>query len=259
MIAAASLAALLLAAPEGCGLPPLDGGARPWGPGESLSYDLDVMGMVKAGTLSMQVDAPKFKGSVIPIRARVKNTSVFAKVRKVTGTAVTWMDAGTLRPERYRDDALWNGVRLVTESKIAPAPGDPDHIAVRWQYGDRTGSRTFQRSGEVLDLLSAVYYLRAAKLVPGDPVCFGVVGNRRLWTLEGTIAEKRERVESAAGIFDTIRIDGIARRVDDPRMTRPVHIWLEAEGRRLPVALVSEIDIGPVRAMLSRAPQKPKS
>ena len=43
------------------------------------------MGLVKAGTLTFEAGKPMFDGTRIPLRARVKNTSIFAKIRKVGG------------------------------------------------------------------------------------------------------------------------------------------------------------------------------
>jgi hypothetical protein len=104
----------------------------------------------------------------------------------------------------------------------------------------------------VLDALSTLFYLRAARLAPGDRFCFDLVANRRFWRLEGTVAARREKVETPAGKFDTVRVDTTTRRADRPEeKPRPMHLWFSADARRLPVAIVSEIDLGPVSATLS--------
>jgi len=59
-------------------------------------------------------------------------------------------------------------------------------------------------------------------------------------------------VEAPAGRFDTVRVDLSAVRADAadvPPIT--VHLWLTADERRLLVAAVGELDIGPVRAQLT--------
>jgi hypothetical protein len=59
-------------------------------------------------------------------------------------------------------------------------------------------------------------------------------------------------VDAPAGKFETLRLDAVARRADRPDApARPVHLWLSSDARRLLVAAVSEVDIGPVRAMLA--------
>jgi len=249
VIPAAALAALLVAA-EPCAPPPLLPGPPPWRTGEVLHFDFEVMGLVKAGTLSMEVGRPLFGGTQIPLRARVKNGSVFAKIRRITGDAFSWVDARTLLPERYRDEVVEDGVRKMSDARLRQQPGA---VTVDAQYGEQKSSATFQREGEVLDALSAAYYLRAAELKPGAEMCFDLAGNRRYWRFRGKVAAKPEPVETPAGIFDTVRIDGTISRADAPASRRPLAVWISTDARRLLVAAASEIDLGPVSATLSRA------
>jgi hypothetical protein len=245
----AALLALSLGAGPGCGLPPLADGDPPWRPGESLSYDLDVLGMVKTGTLQLSVERPMSGGKIVPLRARAKTTAAIASLKSFAGVALSWIDAKTLLPERYRDEANEGGVRKSSDARMTP-PGP--ELTIEYRYGDKTGETSYPRAREVLDALSVLYYLRAARLAPGDRFCFDLVANRRFWRLEGTVAAKPERVETPAGRFETLRVDATTRRVDRPEdRPRPVHLWFGTDARRLPVAMVSEVDLGPVRATLS--------
>jgi hypothetical protein len=245
-----ALAALLLSA-EPCTVPALRPGPFPWRTGEVQSYDVDVMGMVKAGTMSMEVGRPMFEGKQIPLRARVKNTSIFAKIRRITGTAFSWVDSTTLLPERYRDEVLEDGVKKVSDARMRAEPGA---VTIDTQYGDQKASTRYERNAEVLDALAAAYYLRAADLKPGQEICFDLVGNRRFWRYRARVAEKPERVETAGGLFDTLRIDGTVTRADGQGTTRPMHVWISTDPRRVLVGAVSEIDLGPVSALISRPP-----
>ncbi len=248
MIAAALLAVSLGAAPA-CGLPPLAPGERPWRTGEALTYNLDVLGIVKAGTLQLAVERPMSAGKVIPLRARARTSSAIADVKPFAGVALSWIDAGTLLPERYRDEAEEGGVHKMSDTKIRP-PGA--ELVIEYRYGETTGKASYRRERDILDALSTVYYLRAARLAPGDRFCFDLVANRRFWRLEGTVAARTEKVETPAGRFETLRIDATTRRVDRPEdRARPFHLWFGTDARRLPVAIVSEVDVGPVSATLS--------
>src|SRR5207245_56904 len=162
----------------------------------------------------------------------------FAKVRKVNALLLSWISAGSLKPERYREEIVEDGVRKVTDARFGPN-GD---VAVKWEYGENKGADSFSRQGEALDALSIMYYLRAADLRPGQTVCFDLVANRRYWRLKGTVAEKTEKVECEAGSFETLRLDGVAVRADGGQ-ERPIHLWIGTDPRRLPIAAVSEIDL----------------
>jgi hypothetical protein len=252
-MAALAALALALAAPASCGVPPLLP-QRPWAPGETSTFDVDVMGIVKAGTLQLAVEPPILSGSQIPLRARVRNTSVFAKIRRVKGVALSWVDAGTLRPQRFRDDVDQDGVRRTTDTRL-DRPGPV--VKMAWTSGQEKGTTEFERRQEVLDALSVVYLLRAADLRPGTAICFDLVANRRYWRLSGTVADKVERVRSGAGEHQTVRLDARLVRADDPTQARPLHLWFSTDSRRLLVAVVSEVDLGPVRAMLARVSPSP--
>jgi hypothetical protein len=215
-----------------------------------LHYDLEVMGMVKAGTMSMEAGRPMFGGTQIPLKAHVKNSSVFAKIRRIVGTAMSWVDARTLLPERARDDVLEDGVKKVSDARIQ---GDPTAVVIDTDFGGQKATARHERKGDVLDALSAAYYLRAADLKPGQELCFDVVGLRRFWRFRGKVAAKPERVDSAGGLFDTLRVEGTIERADKPGTKRPLYVWISTDPRRVLVGAVSEIDLGPASALLSRA------
>jgi hypothetical protein len=235
-----------------CTVPPLRPGPPPWRSGEQLSFDVDVMGIVKAGTIHAAVDAPMFRGTQIPLRARARSTSVFAKVKRARAQAMSWVDARTLRPQRYRDESEENGTKRTTDVRLDRGG---DHVALEWTLNEKRGTREFERQGEVLDLVSTVYFLRAAELAPGKAFCFDLVANRRYWRLEGALAAGTERVETPLGPFETIRFDAKLTRLatpDDPNVrTRPLHLWFSSDDRRVPVAAVTEVDLGPVRALIA--------
>ncbi|WP_242340831.1 MULTISPECIES: DUF3108 domain-containing protein [Anaeromyxobacter] len=244
----APLLALALAAAPPCALPPLADGERPWRTGETLELELDVLGAVKAGLLQLSVERPMSGGRIVPLRARARTTAALASIRRFVGVGLSWVDAATLLPERYRDDMDENGVRKSSDARM---PGD-GRVTIAYRQGDRESEARFDAAGEVLDALSALYYLRAARLAPGDRFCFDAVASRRLWHLEGTVAAEREAVETPAGRFETFRVDALARRADRPEARpRPVHLWFTRDSRRLLVAAVSEIELGPVRAQLA--------
>ncbi len=257
---AAALLAALASAPAGaakagagpaaCGLPPR-AGPLPFHPGEVLRFDVDVMGVVKAGTLQLAVEPPILGGSQLPLRARVRNTSVFAKVRRVQAVAFSWVDPETLRPQRYRDEMDEDGRRKSTDVRF-DRPGPT--LTMAWTRGGERGRTAFPRAHPAaLDLLSVLYYLRGATLRPGEALCLDLFGNWRLWRLTGTVAGKPERVDTPAGSFETVRIDARLVRADDPSKSRPLHLWISTDPRRLLVAAVSEVDVGPVRALLAGA------
>jgi hypothetical protein len=242
-----------------CTLPPLRPEGAPFRSGELLTWDLELV-FVKAGRLSIQVDRPMTRGTILPLKARAQSTAAFANVKRLTAVALSWIDASTLRPERYHEEGDEDGVRRALDVRL-DAAGPTVTIEQRWR--ERKGSKAFERRGEVLDTLSALYYLRGARLQPGERFCLDMVAAGRYWHVTGALASGRERVETPAGSFETVRVDAEAVRADAPPgskgRARQLHVWLTADERRLPVSMVGEIDAGPVSATLSswRAPPAP--
>jgi len=192
-----------------------------------------------------------FDGTQIPLKAKVRNTSVFAKIRRIVGTAFSWVDAKTLLPERARDDVLEDGVKKTSDARMRAEPGA---LVIETDFGGQKGSTRYERHGDALDALSAAYYLRAADLKPGQELCFEVVGLRRFWTFRGKVSAKPERVDCPGGLFDTLRVEGTIERMDKPGTKRPLYVWISTDPHRILVGAVSEIELGPASALLSKPP-----
>jgi hypothetical protein len=230
----------LVSASAGCGLP--DAGPVPWPERETLTYEVDV---------------PRGRGSA---RARLRASSGAGQVLLVgdagldaplgiyraRGTARSWLDAARLRPGRYTDEIVDRTGHVTSAATFGRGPA----IRIDWTDGQRRGVNAFVRQPDVLDALSVVYYLRAAPLRAGVPLCFDLVGGRKAWRVSGTVGAT-ERVETRAGTFTAVRIDGRATRTDQPRETTRLQLWVSADARRLPVQATMETDAGTVRALLA--------
>ncbi|BDG01765.1 DUF3108 domain-containing protein [Anaeromyxobacter oryzae] len=245
----AALAALALAAPP-CGLP-LPAGPLPWSTGETLTYDLDLLGIVKAGTLELSVERPMSGGRIVPLRARARTDASFANLTRIAAVALSWVDPRTLRPERYREEADENGVHKVGDAKLAPPGAD---VTITYEVAGRRSTATYARQGEALDALSALYRLRAAHLAPGDTFCLDLVARGRYWRVTGTVAPRTEKVQTPLGRLETLRVDASLRRANAPNAPpSAIHLWISRDPARLLVGVVGEVDAGPVRAMLTAA------
>jgi hypothetical protein len=211
---------------------------------------VEVIGVVHAGSLSLTVERPMFKGTMLPIRARVKPSEALARMKGLQSVfAMSWMATRPLRADRYREEVVEDGVHKSSDIRFPPE-GAPE-LALEWQSGAKKGQVSVARAGPAFDLLSAAYYLRSVDLRPGQELCFDLVAVFRLWRVKATVVAEPERVETDAGIFRTLRIDAVATRTDKPSAKRPIHIWVSDDSRHIPVAVVSEVELGPIKAQLT--------
>ncbi len=200
--------------------------------------------------MKFSVERPLSAGAVLPLAGRARNTARFGPLQRLVAVGLSWIDARTLRPERYREESDEDGRRRVTDVRLAPpAPV----VVLRQQDRGQRHEVSLPREGEALDALSAMYYLRAARLDPGARLCFDMVANGRFWRVEGTVAARVEPIDVPAGRYDAVRIEATARRADGGGASRPLWLWLSADARRLPLAAVSEVELGPVSAKLVEA------
>lgn len=229
-----------------CTSSPLPAGEIPYPVGETLTYDLDVTG-VRAGKLQLKYTRPD--EHTVEITALAESNTFFENVRKLKAKATSLVDGTSLRPWRYREDAVEDGVKKWTEVLFKPGHDEADiHFAI----GDRgERHRRYPMLTGPHDLLSIVYYLRTLDLKIGDEFCLDIYANRRVWRLSGSVAGE-EWISTPAGKFKTWRLSGKAQRTDRPASSREIHVWISQEPDRIPVAALGEIDLGAARVLLTR-------
>jgi len=236
------IAASLLAVGAGCGLP--DAGGAPWRTGETLTFQVGIPNAPGNATATIRAEGD---GDRLLLRGEAGLDAPLG-IYRVRGSARSWVDAETLRPLSYADEVVDRAGRGTSAATFGRGPA----VRIDWTDGKRRGVNAFVRQRDVLDALSALYYLRAVDLRAGAPLCFDLVGGRRAWRVSGTVGGM-ERIETPAGRFLAVRIGGRAVRTDRPRDVSRLQLWVSADARRLPVKATVETDTGTVRALLARA------
>src|SRR5260370_144664 len=159
---------------------------RPWalGPGEMLAFDLDALG-ARAGKMTVRV-LPQKDGQ-LPILAEAETNTFFSKVRRVKGTATSYLNPKSLRPARYVEDALENGIRKTAEVDFRAK----DHsVKVSYKTDERAEQAQFRYANDGLDAAGAIFRIRQLPFRPGGTVCFDAYGVRKLWRVTGKVEGK---------------------------------------------------------------------
>lgn len=238
--------------PTGAACPALPAPAygTPWAPGERLAYDLDVMG-AQAGKLALVALPPvgTGKNAELPFRALAASNSFFSKIRRVRGRSTSYVRASDMHPRRYREDSNEGGV-IKSADVVFKRKNEGRLVTVQFQRNKAKGKANLRYLNEAFDPLSAMYYLRTIELKDGMPICFDAYSLRKLWRVSGKV-KGIETVRVPAGTFQAWHIEGVAVRTDNPKSHREVHLWISNDEKRLPLAALGVIDLGPVRAQLT--------
>lgn len=217
-----------------------------FGPGETLTYDLDALG-VKAGTMVMRVLPVDPEKNVLPLEVKVQTNTFFSKIRRVSGTAVSELNPRSLRPRRYTEDTTENEIKRSVDVGF----DDRSHtVDIRYVVSGNKGEKVFRYAHDGLDNAGAIHLLRQLPFKKDLPLCIDVYGIRRLWRVTGKVLG-REHVSLPIGEFEAWHIQGLAVRMDDFRQRREVHAWISDDARRLPLVAMGAIDLGVVRATLT--------
>ena len=233
-------------------LPELPARRLPFRTGERLEYSVDLLGGVPAGRVTLDLLAPvrRFGALTLPARAHALGSEFFQRFGKVDSLGVSYLRPRNLHPASYREDFLGPGGKYWTEVGF-PELG-PGRVRVRFGNPGGGGEKSLFSAPDALDDVGVFYLLRTLPLKVGESLCFDVYGARHLWRVWGVVAA-REAIDTPAGHFMALRLDGQAARVDSPARRKRLRLWISDDPRRLPVAAMGELDLGPVRALLTSA------
>lgn len=102
----------------------------------------------------------------------------------------------------------------------------------------------------VKDDLCGVYYFRTLKdLAPGKSFTAEVFAYKKTWEVEAKVLG-RERVVTAAGAFDTLKVELLLKQQDRAENPGRVVFWMTDDERRLPVMLQVQVLVGSFYASL---------
>ena len=184
----------------------------------------------------------------LPVQIEAQTNTFFSKVRRVNGSAISYLHPKTLRPSRYTEDATENEQRR----KVDVAFSAKDRSVQAWttRLATATGPLRLRlrqggpgRRGRHLPDAPAAHEGRPAGLL------------RRLRhpphvADDGHGGGARARV-AAPGRVRRLAPHRHRRAPGQPTQTREVHVWITDDDRRLPLAAVGAIDLGAVRATLT--------
>lgn len=203
--------------------------------GETLDYNLSWL-KITGGTARMTI-APHGDDS-FRITSVAHSSPSFSRIFRVRDAIETWVarnDFSTLRYVKRLDE---------DGDKIEEVTVVEDGVATRTRR--KVKKVTVPRP--VFDPISVIYLLRMRDLTPGKAYDFDLIADGKLYTVHAR-AVRREKVQTAAGTFNCVRVEpqmisgGVER---DERL----FLWYTDDERKLPVRIRTEIKVGAITATL---------
>lgn len=229
--------------------------------GQSFKYRLDVLG-ADVGTFEITLERPpaadKDRAAIL-LRSRARtNAFVSTNMGRYEAFAEALL-GNDLAPLRYHEE-VDEGDKHRSQSVDFPARGDK--LEVHATQDGKPEAISLGATAAARDMLSTWLMVRGTPLAAGSPFCAEVYAGRKMWRVSGAAAA-REQIDTPLGSLQTVRIDSVAVRADDPKIVREGHVWLTDDARRLPVVAIADIKGKSVRAQLEQvighdAPSAPR-
>ena len=237
MLAAAVLALAAATAP-----------ARPFAPGEELSYEVRLLG-VRAGEAAIRVEADG-DPERLKLMARGQSVGATEALFGVRQSASCLVARDDLAPSRCRFRSKRRGGERLRELTFDRSTGSVEERIL--EKGRPRSTRAAVGAGEtVQEALSGLYLLRERLPGEGETVRFRSLRKGKPITVEATRVATRA-VKTPAGAF---RAAELALRVLEPQgkeETSAGTLFISDDAARLPVKLSLDAPVGTLEAALSK-------
>ena len=233
LVASASGAAEQTIAP-----PPI--GIQAFHPGETLTYDVSWSSMFSAGTVTMTVETEKLpdETEVLMFVVRGRSQGLVEKVFPVNDAVHSVFDPRLMQSLSYSIRESYGKKKRLRVTEFDHAK----KIAVCRLNEDPPETLTIP--DPVQDGLSLLYFLRTKRdLAIGRHMDIDVVDSGKNWTIDVSILA-REKVTTAAGEFDTIKIKTYPKYKGEFMKKGEVFLWLTDDDRKIPVLMKSTLKVG---------------
>lgn len=235
-------------------IPPLKAAVRDWLPkdrlfpvpfeaGETLVYTLTWL-KIEGGemTLTTTREATPDGVPVHRIAMTAESNDYVSKFYPVRDRYETWVDARDFQPLRFEKHAR--------EGRYSSDEVEEFDLAKRVATWRDAKTLLPQR---VSDIISCFYYLRTQPLLPGKEIELDMYSRGKVYRISASVLAK-ERVETEAGVFDTIKVQPAMRETEsaEDRNKGKLFLWFTDDARRVPVMVRTIIPIGSVTARLKQ-------
>jgi hypothetical protein len=215
----------------------------PFKEGESLVYEASFSRLIFSGVIGeirldvTRIDSKPENSGVVELRAEAVSKGFFPKLFgiRVRDEFISEVSAG--------DFGLRNSIQKIDEGKnkreqrATINPETRRVVYAEQNLADKTARPKIKQADSpawVLDVLSAIYFLRTQKLEPGSVIPVPLTENAKFYDVE-VVVLSREEIKVDAGKFKTVRLDVKAFNGRYTQRKGEMHLWMTDDPQRIPV------------------------
>ncbi len=222
----------------------------PFQVGETLTYDVSWSNFLTAGRATLRVAdrKPLAAGRAgYGLQVEAQSVSVAASLYKIYYKIESVLDTASLASIRSSSYSNERGREKVKSISFGPN----NTLDVELRSGDTTRSK-ITLPPHTLDMLSAIYVLRALAAKPGDTLTMPIVDGDKLSKLRLTFGNK-EMVKTGLGTLPGWKVTPTV--LNDKGQTtggRALTFWLSDDASRKPLRFEAALPIGAVTLTLTK-------
>jgi uncharacterized protein DUF3108 len=216
--------------------------ALPFPPEERMEFAVHYLG-VRVGKARISVGHAE--GPILPVFLETRTAGI-VRIVDVRQQLATHLDVDTLLPRAASLDAHESGYHHTDTAVFDRAAGK---ATVR-EKGKFDNTYVIDVPDDTLDFVALVFRLRALPLAPGMRQDFHVLAGRDVKKVTAEVTA-RERIETGAGKFETVKVripTGFSGQFSEKR---PTYVWFTDDERRVVVQIQTEFAIGRATAGLT--------
>ncbi len=216
---------------------------------ELLHFEVNYGG-VTAGYATIEVDRyQEYKGRKCYIlKTTAQSRKSFNWIFKVKDWTESYLDAErfhSLRFEKHLKEGSYHRDVIV-------AYDQKKNKAYYSSFKPKSGKlrkKTIDIPDNVVDALSALFYVRTMDFEVGDEILLPGSDNKKIYPIK-VIVHKKEKIKVPAGKFKCIVVEPVMADGGVFKKNGKVKVWLTDDDRKMPVKMETKVFIGSIKAEL---------
>ena len=219
-----------------------------WFPvGEDIVYDI-YWGVIHVGSTRVVTDWVEQDGKLrLRVRHLSKTNRVVAQVYPVEDTIETLIDPVPFLPVYFRK-RLSEGRYRSDELTVF------DHAAGVGKVGSfrSGGTKAFKIEPDTRDIVTMMYWLRKARMVPKQENAYRVMADEKIYDLKVRVGEEETRKVGSYGKVKTLRLDPEASFNGLFMRKGRISVWVSNDDRQLCTRIEAEVPVANIHIQLDR-------